>query len=108
MFKSITTQFAPELNPDCIYYLDCLRPPMTCAQCKLKNDTFINMSVERALQEQSRSILNGALKSDFHKIMKECTTAATEYVLPMTTHKVIRQAVIGIKKRALEGEAVAS
>jgi hypothetical protein len=108
MFKRVMAQFAPELNPDCIYYLDCLRPPVVCAECKLKNDTFIDMSVERALQEQSKAILNGALKSDFYKIMKERTTAATEYVLPMTIHKVIRQAVIGIRKRVMEGEGVVS
>jgi hypothetical protein len=108
MFKSITSQFAPELNPDCVYYLDCLRPPVVCAECKLKNDTFIDMSVERALQEQSKAILNGALKSDFYLRVKECTTAATEYVLPMTIHKVIRQAVIGIRKRVMEGEGVVS
>jgi hypothetical protein len=108
MFKRVMTQFAPELNPDCIYYLDCLRPPVVCAQCKLKDDTFIDMSVERALQEESKSILNGALKSDFYKIMKERTTAATEYVLPMTIHKIIKQAVIGIRKRVLEGEEVVS
>jgi len=102
MFKSITSQFAPELNPDCLYYLDCLKPPVLCARCKLKDDPFIDMSVQKALQEQSRLILNGALKSDFYEKLRECTTAGSQYVLPMTIHKIIQKVVIGVKKQAEE------
>ena len=102
MLKNITTQFAPELNPSCIYYLDCLRPPMVCAQCKLKDDPFIDMSVQKALQDQSRAILNGALKSDFHKRLVEYTTADTKYVLPIDVNKVIQETVIEVKKRSKE------
>lgn len=103
--KSIMTRFAPELNPSCIYFLDCLRPPVVCAQCRLKGDPFIDMSVQRALHNQSRLILNGEIKSDFYKRMKAYTTAKAEYVLPIDVHKVIQKTVIAIKK---QGEGVIS
>ena len=99
--KCVLTQFVPELNQDCIYFLDCLRSPVVCAQCKLKEDTFINIGVQRALQEQSRLVLNGAVKSDFYERLKACTTALTENVLPRDTHKHIQRVVAAVHNKSV-------
>lgn len=106
--KTILTKFVPELNPSCLYYLDCLRPPVVCAECKLKNDPFVDMSVQKALQDQSRLVLDGSLKSAFYLRMKDCTTADTEYVLPMATHKIIKKVVHELNKHALMNKEVIS
>lgn len=94
--KRILTQIAPKFNTPCVYYVDCLRPPAACAKCKLTNDTFINIGIQKALQVHAKKVADDYLKSDMHIRMIEITTAKSVYTLPLAAYRATKAAKEGV------------